>query len=321
MDPPAHTKERKTAQQAFTRQRAAAAEAEIEHKANSLIDEFSDRGSCDLMQDFAYRLTLSVVGKMLGLPDEHLPRFHAWIGEVFGLMAPIDAAPGSSPRTDDDVVGAYERMYGAYQFFSEFVAKRRTSPGDDLTSAMLKLTRPDGTPLLSDDAVLAHMVSITAAGTDTTANLIGNIVRYLTERPDALAELREDESLWDAAVEEGLRRAAIAMHLFRVTTKDTEIRGVSIPARTMVCLNVAAANSDPDVFPDPLTFDLHRPNLTKHLAFGLGRHFCLGAPLSRPEARIAPQVLYRRLPELRADLAPQRDFIRRSRSAACCGRA
>ena len=309
LDPPVHTRERKAAQKAFTRPRVSQASDSIAAKADALIDGFADRGSADVMQDFAYQLTLAVVGDMLGLPSEHLPRFHAWIGEVFGLMSPIDAAPGTSSRSDADLVDAYARMYSAYEFFSDFVADRRENPRDDLTSAMLQLTDEQGEPLLSNDAVLAHMVSITAAGTDTTANLIGNTVRYLTENPAVLEELRADESLWESAVEESVRRAGIALHLFRYTTRDTEIRGIPIPARSMVLLNLAAANSDPDVFADPLAYDIHRPNLGNHLGFGTGRHFCIGSPLARPEARIALETLYRRLPDLKADLQQKRDYL------------
>jgi cytochrome P450 len=309
LDPPVHTRERKTAQKAFTRPRVNQAADSIETKAEALIDGIVDRGSADLMQDFAYQLSLSVVGDMLGLPPEHLPRFHAWIGEVFGLMSPIDAEPGTSPRPDDDIVDAYARMYSAYEFFSEFVADRRANPQDDLTSAMLQVTDDDGQPLLSNDAVLAHMVSMTAAGTDTTANLIGNTVRFLTANPAILEELRADESLWEKAVEESLRRSGIALHLFRRTSRDTEVGGVQMPAGSMVLLALAAANSDPSVFPDPLAYDIHRPNMGDHLAFGTGRHFCIGSPLARPEARIALQTLYRRLPGLKADLQEKTNYL------------
>ncbi|HWU08073.1 MAG TPA: cytochrome P450 [Streptomyces sp.] len=309
LDPPVHTRERKAAQKAFTRPRVSQASADIAAKADALIDGFADRGSIDLMQDFAYQLTLSVVGDMLGLPSEDLPRFHAWIGEVFSLMSPIDAEPGTSTRSDEDIVDAYARMYSAYEFFSAFVADRRENPGDDITSAMLKLTDDEGEPLLSNDSVLAHMVSITAAGTDTTANLIGNTVRQLTENPGLLAEVRADEDLWEHVVEESLRRTGIGLHLFRYTTRDTEIRGVPIPARSMVLLNIAAANADPSVFPDPLVYDINRPNLGEHLAFGTGRHFCIGSPLARPEASIALRTLYRRLPGLKADLEEKRNYL------------
>jgi hypothetical protein len=309
LDPPVHTRERKTAQKAFTRPRVNQAAESIEAKAEALIDGLADRGEMDLMQDFAYQLSLSVVGDMLGLPPEHLPRFHAWIGEVFGLMSPIDAEPGTSPRPDDDVVDAYARMYSAYEFFSEFVADRRVNPQDDLTSAMLTVTDDDGQPLLSNDAVLAHMVSMTAAGTDTTANLIGNTVRYLTQNPAVLEEVRADETLWDKVVEESLRRSGIALHLFRRTSRDTEIGGVPLAAGSMVLLALAAANSDPSVFPDPLAYDIHRPNIGDHLAFGTGRHFCIGSPLARPEARIALQTLYRRLPGLTADLEEKTNYL------------
>ena len=309
LDPPVHTRERKTAQKAFTRPRVNQAADSIEAKAEALIDTFADRGTADVMQDYGYQLSLSVVGDMLGLPAEHLPRFHAWIGEVFGLMAPIDAEPGTSPRSDEDLVDAYARMYSAYEFFIDFVTDRRDNPRDDLTSAMLQVTDEDGQPVLSTDAVLAHMVSITAAGTDTTANLIGNTVRYLTANPAVREEVLADDTLWDKVVEESLRRSGIALHLFRRTSRDTELGGVQIPAGSMVLLALAAANGDPSVFPDPLAYDIHRPNMGEHLAFGTGRHFCIGSPLARPEARIALQTLYRRLPNLKADLQEKTNYL------------
>ncbi|HET6509018.1 MAG TPA: cytochrome P450 [Baekduia sp.] len=309
LDPPAHTVQRKAQQRTFTRPRIAAAADDIEAKANALIDAFVDEGSCDLLQDFAYQLTLSVVGDLIGLPRDQLPGFHAWIGDVFGLMAPIDAEPGQLTRPEEEVVAAYQRMHGAYTTYLEMVAERRRNPGDDVTSALLQLTDDAGAPLLSDEAVLSHMVGITVAGTDTTANLIASVVRQLTADPGLLAEVRADESLWTNLVEEGLRRTGIAIHLFRRTTRDTEVRGVPIPAGSMVCLPLSGANTDPDKFPDPLAFDIHRPNLSEHMAFGLGRHFCLGAPLARPEAAIALQTLYRRLPSLKADLDQELEFI------------
>jgi cytochrome P450 len=137
-----------------------------------------EAGSCDILQDFAYQLTLRVVGELLGLPDEVLPGFHAWIGDVFGLMAPIDLDAEAVTTPDDELVAAYTRMHGAYETYLELVRERRRNPGEDLASAMLTLRGGDGAPVLSDDAVLA---GVRAA------------VRTLYERmPDLVAELDRD---------------------------------------------------------------------------------------------------------------------------------
>ena len=188
-----------------------------------------------------------------------------------------------------------ERLYAAYLTYSAFVEKRRAHPGDDLASAMLALTDEDGRPALSTDQVLAHMVGITVAGTDSTANLIVNMVRLFTEYPDQLELVLDDPSLWENAVQEGLRRSALSVHMFRVSTQESEIAGVTIPARSNLCVSIASANADPDVFPDPLRFDVRRANAREHVAFGRGRHYCLGAALAPPEARIALESLYERV--------------------------
>jgi cytochrome P450 len=307
MDPPEHTRERRAAQRSFTHARVRATLPLIEQIANELIDAFVTRGECDLMTEYCYRLTLRGVGSMLGLPGADLPAFEAFINEIFTLMIPLNA-PGNPNMTHEALLAGYERTYRAYQVFSRFVAERREHPRDDLASEMLALTDDAGEPLLSNDAALAHMVGITVAGTGTTANLIGYIVRYLSEQPEVIEEVRREPALWGAVVEEGLRCASVSGLLYRRTTRDVELRGVTIPAESLVAVNVAAANADPRQFPDPLRFDIHRPNPADHLAFGLGRHFCMGSPLARPEARVGLETLYARIPDLRADPDEELEF-------------
>jgi cytochrome P450 len=310
LDGPEHTWQRRAVQQAFTRKRVESTEATIRAIANELIDELIDDGGCDLMRDFAMRLTLRVVGTMVGLPPDMLPGFQAWIVETFSLLAPIDLEPEDVTLPDEEIVGVYERVYRAYLVYVDMLEERRANPGDDLASAMLALTDDDGNPTFTGDQVLTHMVSITAAGTDTTANLIVNMVRYFTENPDQLQVVLDDPRLWDNAVLEGLRRSGIATQLFRITTRESKVAGVTIPPRSNVCACLAAANADSAKFPDPLRFDVRRVNAADHLGLGRGRHFCLGAPLVPPESRIALQVLYHRLPDLQADLDQPLEFVR-----------
>ena len=309
LDPPAHTGQRRALQRAFTIRRVENAKPDIEAVANELIDGLAERGSCDLMQDFALQLTVRVVGRMMALPQELLPGFLDWIGDVFGVLAPIDLKPEDVTTPDDQLVATFERLHSAYLTYAELLEERRASPGDDLASAMLALTDEDGRPALSTDQVLAHMVGITAAGTDTTAGLITNIVRFFTERPDQLRLVLDDPSLWENAIREGLRRAAVALYVFRISTRAADIAGVTIPAGSNVWLSLASANADPRKFPDPLRFDVRRENAAEHLALGHGRHYCLGAPLAPPEARIGLEALYRRLPGLTADLDQDLEFV------------
>lgn len=308
-DPPKHTAQRRAAQQPFTHKRVATAKPEITAIADELLDGFAADGSCDLLQDYGARLTLRVVGTLLNVPREMLPGFQEWINNIFGILAPIDLKAEDVTTPDDQLVATYERVHSAYLTYLKFIEERRANPGEDLASAMLTITDEDGRPALSDDDVLSHMVGITAAGTDTTANLIVNMVRLFTEAPDQLQLVLEDPSLWENAMQEGLRRAGISYQLFRIATGDTEIAGVQIPTGSNVGIVIPAANADPAKFPDPLRFDIRRENASEHLSLGRGRHFCLGAPLAAPEAQTALQALYRRLPDIQADLDQELSFV------------
>ena len=285
------------------------AKPDIEAIADELLDGLVEQGSCDLMQDFALQLTVRVVGTMLGLPQDMIPGFLAWIGDVFAVLAPIEMKAEDVAVPDDQLVATFERLYSAHLVYLELLEQRRANPGEDLASAMLALTDDEGQPALSTDQVLAHMVGITAAGTDTTAALITNMVRYFTADHGQLQTVLGDPPLWDNAIREGLRRSGVALHTLRITTRESELDGVTIPQGSNVWLGNAAANADPAKFPDPLRFDVRRDNAGEHLGLGLGRHYCLGAPLVPPEARIALQRLYQRLPNLEADLDQDLQFL------------
>ncbi len=311
LDPPGHTLERRSAQKAFTRKLIAGTEGRIREIANELIDGFIDSGQCDLMHDFGYRLSLQVIVEMIGLPAETMPKFRDWIDDFFSLMAPANLR-GDEPAQVlpvGEIEERYERVVAAHEFFVQFLEERRRDPRDDLATAMILATNEDGTPAMTDTQVIAHLIEITAAGSDTTANLLGHMVWLFTKQPEALAEIRNDPSLWENAVEEGLRRSVVTTHLFRITTRDVEICGVTIPAGSKVATPVPAANTDESHFPDPARFDPRRSNADQHLAFGSGRHLCMGAPLARLEARAALQELYRRIPDLSADLDQQLEFV------------
>jgi cytochrome P450 len=303
MDPPEHTVHRKSTQKAFTRPLVAASEPMIRQLANELIDDFADRGECDLVSDYFHKLTIGVIVRMAAMPEEILPRFRGWIDDLQGLMTlqqfNDDDEPTQLPAPIEVLEERYVRVAEAYPLFKAYLDDRRANPRDDLASAMLQATNDDGTPAMSYDHILGHIVGLAVAGSETTTGLMGQLVRLFGARPELLDQIGADPDLWDNAVEEGLRRLAVVNNLLRVTTTEVEVAGVTIPARSPVLLNVAGANSDASVFDDPLAFDLHRVNRDDHLGFGLGRHFCSGAPLARLEARCALEELYRRLPDLR----------------------
>jgi cytochrome P450 len=247
---------------------------------------------------------------MLDLPPDMLTGFQAWIIDMFALLSPIDLKPEDVTMPDDQIAGIYERVYRAYLVYADLLEQRRANPGEDLCSAMLTLTNEDGQPTFTSDQVLTHMVGITTAGGDTSANLIVNMVRYFTESPDQLQLVLDDPRLWDNAVLEGIRRAGISASLFRISNVESELAGITIPAGSNICVSIAAANADPRKFLDPLRFDVRRENVADHLGLGRGRHFCLGAPLVPPESRIALERLYERLPGLKADLDQELEFVK-----------
>ena len=275
MDPPEHTLQRRAAQRAFTHRRIRALESRIEGIANAAVDEIADRGSCDLLQDYAQKVTLRVIATLLDIPDALLPDLQSWISDVFMLQAPSSSPPRTSPCP---TTSWWSGTRGSTRPTAPSCRSPRSgSPTPATTSVRaLTLTEPDGTRALSNDHALAYMIALTAAGTDTTANLIVNMVRYFTEAPDQLQRLRDQPELWDNAVAEGLRRSSIAQQKYRISRAESEILGLRIPAGARVAVSVAAEQR-PSVFEDPLRFDVDRPNASKHLP-GTGAPLCLGGP-------------------------------------------
>jgi cytochrome P450 len=294
-DAPAHNVRRKLAQQAFTPRRVAALEELIQARTDELCDSFDTAEPVDLMSAFTYPLTTSVIAGIIGLDEGHAAQMRAVSEDLLVVNSPggrrLDEAEA------EDVIARIARISALHTAIAHELAARRQAPSDDLLSALATSTLNDGTQL-EDEDILAMTAELILAGTDTTANLIAHAVLYLSPDHERWRRLAQDDDLTHAVVEETLRRRGSSKGLFRITTRDVEIGGAVIPRGAIVQLLYGSANHDPAQFPDPEAFTLDRPGIDRHVAFGRGTHFCLGAPLARLETRVALQTLSRRFPEL-----------------------
>jgi cytochrome P450 len=240
---------------------------------------------------------------MLDLPERDHAMFR---GLRFDHFLVMDSGRHPMPEAMRDEV--WERYATAHERLRELADERAADPGDDVISAMSSARDSAGERVMSREQVALHVCELAAAGTDTTAQLIANAVVFLSDHPDQLAEAIADPSLWERVVEETLRRRGSATFVQRSPNVDVEIAGVTIPADEIVWLSLASASNDPAHYDEPERWDIHREKPDDHLAFGKGRHFCLGAPIGRAEARIGLRVLFERLPDLRTVTPLPLDF-------------
>lgn len=284
-DDPDHARLRRLVQKVFTPQRVAALESSTLATCERLLDRMEQRGRFDLIADFALPLPVTVISDLLGVPPRDRSKFARWSKTIIKNSATPWGLLASLPDLLATV--RYERW---------LVAEKRDHPCDDLVSDLAKAE--EAGDKLDSDELLSMIGLLLTAGHETTTNLIGNGVLALLEHPEALHQLRDDPALIESAVEELLRFASpVETSTFRYAREDLELAGTAIRRGEMVLGVIASANRDPRQFKDPDALDLARtPN--KHLSFGLGGHFCLGAPLARLEGRIAFNALLRRFPRL-----------------------
>jgi cytochrome P450 len=306
MDPPRHTKLRAILSKAFTPRSIAALEPRIRELARGLVDACLAAGTVDVEAELAAPLPIMVIAEMLGLPASDWKRVERWADAIIGLADTImgSSAEGAAASAEFARVNAEMQDY-----LATLVAERRAAPTDDLLTRLVA-AEVDGEHL-SELELLRFVQLLLAAGAETTTNLIDNALICLADHPEQLARLRAEPALVPSMIEEVLRFRSPAQAMFRATRQDIELAGRTIPANKMVLAMIGAANRDPAQFADANRFDIARdPN--PHIAFGHGIHYCLGAPLSRLEARVVFEELVPRLTTLAyasdAPWAPRKAF-------------
>src|SRR5579859_7670708 len=294
-DPPDHTRLRGLVVKAFTARRVEDMRPRIQEVVDQTLDRVIPLGKMDLIEDFAFRLPVTIICDMLGIPKEHRETFYAGTRDGGRILDPVPLSPAEIAQ------GNTANML-AQMYFKQLFELRRREPGDDLTTQLVQ-AEEDGSKLTNEE-LTANIILLFGAGHETTVNLIGNGLLALYRNPDQLALLRARPELITNAIEEFLRYDSSVQMTGRVTLENIDDLGdKKIPkGETVLCL-LGSANRDPAAYPDqPDRLDITRPNV-RPLSFGGGIHFCLGAQLARIEAEIAISTLLRRLPDLRLDNA------------------
>ena len=288
-DPPNHTRIRALTSKAFTTRVIELMRRRIQEIVDQLLDAALDRGQIDLIGDFAYPLPATVIAEMFGFPPEDRDRFKAWSSQI--------AAFHGTGRADlATIERSQTALLEARKWLSELIEARRQQPRDDLLSWLANAEEQGD--MLNNHELLATCVTFMIGGHETTTNLIGNGILALLRNPDQLRLLKDEPDRITAAVEELLRYDAPTQRAHRVAAEDIDLRGKTIRKGDFIQQVLGAANRDPAYFPEPDRLDITREK-NRHVSFGLGIHFCPGAPLARLEAQIAFPTLLRRLPNLR----------------------
>ncbi|MFC0506497.1 cytochrome P450 [Micromonospora costi] len=287
LDPPDHTRLRGLVSRGFTARAVARLEPWITDLADRLVTEARRQGRLDAVTHLADPVPVNVIAELVGVPEPDRPRFRAWSAAI--VSASVDARAATVE-------------FAAY--LDELAARRRAAPAEDLISDLV--AREDRGDRLDRDELVALVQLLLIAGQETTVDLIVNGVRLLLGHPAQWQALRDEPALASAVVEETLRfRGPVEIVPPRYAFRDVEIAGGRIPAYDRVGLSLWGANRDPAVFARPHEFDIHRPDVRRHIAFGYGIHFCLGAHLARLEARIMFERIAQGLPGLRLAADPR----------------
>ncbi|HEY8514759.1 MAG TPA: cytochrome P450 [Candidatus Binatia bacterium] len=255
----------------------------VERIVHQLVDGFARDGHADLVAQFTFTYPLRVMAHIMGLPIADFEQFHHWALELLSIS--------------EDPARGFAAAQRIVDYLRPILEERRREPRSDLVSTLVH-AEVDG-QRLTEEEVLSFLRLLLPAGAETTYRLTGSLIFALLAHDEVMEEVRADRAVLDRAIEETLRWESAVQYVSRETTREVEVAGVRIPEGELVMLALGSANRDETRFPDPDRFDMRRPNVSDHLAFGFGEHFCLGSNLARLEARIALNVLLDRLPNLR----------------------
>ena len=294
VEPPDHTRYRKTVSAVFTPRAVAALRDRVEQTAADLLDQLTgESGVVDIVGRYCSQLPVSIISEILGVPESDRPR----VLEFGELAAPsLDIGlPWRQYRSVQDGIAGFS------SWLTEHLRRLRLDPSDNLMSQVIQTAESGSAETCLDENELQAIAGLVlAAGFETTVNLLGNGIRMLLDAPQHLEALRRRPELWPNAVEEILRLESPVQLTARMARGDVEIAGRQLARGDLVLVYLAAANRDPAVFDDPHRFDIERSNAGRHLAFSGGRHFCLGAALARAEGEVGLRTFFDRFPEVRA---------------------
>ena len=274
-DPPRHRELRGVASRSFAPKALSYLVEHVRRHVATIVDELPSGEPFDFVEAVAAPLPIRTAETLIGLPSGYEAEIRGWSDALESMKL---------VRGVEELTRTVAQFSSMNDFFREQIAHKRAHPGEDLITTLLD-ARLDGRPLAEPD-LLNYCNTFLAAGSDTTRSLLAGMALALAEHPDQLARLRTDRSLLDKAVEESLRWTTPARGFLRTAVAETELHGTSIRPGQRVYLLFDAGNRDPEAFADPWTYDVERPGVTSHLAFGYGVHLCIAAHLARMEARV-----------------------------------
>ncbi len=287
-----HARLRALVSKAFSPKTVEAMRPRIQELVDGMLDKVAANGRMDVMEDLAFPLPVTVIAAMLGIPAEERERFKDWSDKITILANP---GPSIKPQHIEQAVAAYGELT---EYLRGIVARLKLTPDTSLLAAMA--AAEEAGEKLNETELYANAVTLLNAGHETTTNLIGNGTRALLKNPDQFEALKSNPDLVENAVEELLRFDSPVQFTSRIATEDVTVGGQAIAAgQSLVCV-LGAANRDPSHFNDPDKLDLTRSNL-KHVAFGFGPHYCLGASLARIEGQVVFSTLAKRFPNMKID--------------------
>ncbi|MFT6758377.1 MAG: cytochrome P450 [Chitinophagales bacterium] len=292
-DPPAHKPQRRLAQKALSMRFVQSLEPIIRQQANDIIDRFIDDGKCDWVQAFAKEIPMTISLALAGFPTEDWQQVKAWSDNAIALLSGINTVDNFG----DNIIGAN----AMWEYTEQHYLRIENEPGDNFTSALIAATRDDNQPLLRREAI-SMVFQLLIAGSDSTANTMGNTVKILATQTNLQQQIRGNPDLLYNFIEEVLRLETPFMGHFRQTKKEVSVAGITIPEGARLMLMWASANRDETVFNSPNDIDLQRDQKTqKHFSFGYGVHNCLGAHLARTEIHLALEELLKRTTSISVD--------------------